>query len=54
VSGWSVLSTSNLLGNWSNAGVTNTYVDGTGTNTLGAIPAASLPAGNAGFFQLTK
>jgi hypothetical protein len=34
--------------------VTNSYVDGTGTNTLGAIPAASLPAGNAGFFQLTK
>jgi hypothetical protein len=54
VSGWSVQSTSNLLGNWSNAGVTYTYVDGTGTNTLGAIPAASLPAGNAAFFRLVK
>jgi hypothetical protein len=54
VSGWSVQSTSNLLGAWSNAGVTYTSVDGTGTNTLGAVPAASLPAGNAGFFRLTK
>ena len=54
VSGWSAQSTSNLLGAWSNAGVTYTYVDGTGTNTLGAIPAASLPAGNAHFFRLTK
>jgi hypothetical protein len=53
-SGWGVQSSSNLLSSWSNAGVTYTYVDGTGTNTLGAIPAASLPAGNAGFFQLSK
>lgn len=54
VSGWSVQSTSNLLGAWSNAGVTYTFADSTGTNTLGAIPAASLPAGNAAFFRLTK
>ena len=53
-SGWGVQSTSNLLGTWGGAGVTYTYADSTGTNTLGAIPAASLPAGNAGFFQLVK
>jgi hypothetical protein len=54
VAGWSVQSTSNLLGDWSNGGVTYTFADSTGTNTLGAVPAASLPAGNAGFFRLTK
>ena len=53
-SGWSVQSTGNLPGGWSSAGVTYTYVDGTGTNTLGAIPSASLPPGNAGLFRLTK
>ena len=53
-SGWGVQSSSNLLGNWGDAGVVNTYVDSTGTNTLGAIPAASLPAGNAGLFRMAK
>jgi hypothetical protein len=53
-SGWSVLSTGNLKGSWSSAGVSYSYADATGTNTLGAIPAASLPAGNAGFFELMK
>jgi hypothetical protein len=49
-----VLSTGNLKGSWSSAGVSYSYADATGTNTLGAIPAASLPAGNAGFFELMK
>ena len=53
-SGWGVQSSSNLLGSWSDAGVTYTYADATGTNTLGAIPAASLPAGNAASFRLVK
>ena len=53
-SGWSVQSSSNLLSAWGDAGVTYTYVDTTGTNTLGAIPTTSLPAGNAAFFRLTK
>lgn len=53
-SGWGVQSSSNLLSNWGSGGVTYTYVDATGTNTLGAIPAASSPAGNAGFFRLVK
>jgi hypothetical protein len=52
--GWGVLSASNLLSSWGNAGVTYTYADVTGTNTLGAIPTASLPPGNAGFFELMK
>jgi hypothetical protein len=52
--GWDVQSTGDLLGSWGSAGVTYTYPDGTGTNTLGAVPAASLPAGNAAFFRLQK
>jgi hypothetical protein len=53
-SGWGVQSASNLLSSWNNAGVTYTHADTSGTNTLGAIPTASLPAGNAGFFRLSK
>jgi hypothetical protein len=53
-SGFVVQSTGDLLGTWGNAGVNYTYSDGTGTNTIGAVPAASLPSGNAGFFQLKK
>lgn len=53
-SGWSVQSSSNLLSAWSDAGVTYTYVDSTGTNTLGAVPTTSLPVGNAALFRLTK
>lgn len=53
-SGWSPQSTSNLLSGWANAGVTYTYPDSTGTNTLGGVPAASLPSSNAGFFRLVK
>ena len=52
-SGWSVQASSNLL-NWVSAGVTYSYVDTTGTNTLGAIPYASLPAGKNAFFRLTQ
>ena len=54
-SGWGVQSSSSILSGWAGAGVTYTYADpATGTNTLGAIPAASLPAGNAAFFRLAK
>ncbi|MGA9449970.1 MAG: hypothetical protein WBW41_01360 [Verrucomicrobiia bacterium] len=49
--GWSVQSAPDLT-SWADAGVTYTYVDTTGTNTLGAIPSASLPAGNAAFFRM--
>jgi hypothetical protein len=52
-SGWSVQASSNVL-DWASAGVTYTYVDGTGTNTLGAVPATNLPAGKSGFFRLVK
>jgi hypothetical protein len=48
--GYSVLSTNSLSGsgsaNWPNAGVTYTYTDSSGTNTVGAIPAASLLPGS--------
>ncbi len=53
-SGWGVQSSSNLLGAWSNAGVTYTYIDGTGTNTIGAVSTTNLPAGKTGFFELMK
>ena len=53
-SGWGVLSSGDLLGAWGDAGVTYKYIDGTGTNTIGAIPSASLPPGNAAFFELRK
>jgi hypothetical protein len=46
--GYSILSTNSLSGghtNWPNAGVTYTYTDTTGTNTVGAIPAATLLPG---------
>jgi hypothetical protein len=52
--GFEVISSTNLAGTWSDAGVTYTYPDGTGTNTIGAVPAASLPPGNADFFELQK
>ena len=51
-SGWGVQSAPDLT-TWGSAGVTYTYVDSTGTNTLGAVPAAGLPEG-ADFFRLTK
>ena len=54
VASWGVQSSSNLLGGWNSAGVTYTYPDSTGTNTLGAVPATNLPAGNSGFFRLVK
>ena len=49
-SGWSVQSAADLT-SWGDAGVVNTWVDGTGNNTVGAIPAAGLPS--ADFFRLT-
>jgi hypothetical protein len=52
-SGWSILSSGDLS-TWADAGVTYTYTDATGTNTVGAIPAGGLPAGNAGFFRLAN
>jgi hypothetical protein len=50
--GYSVLSSGSLTGPWGDAGVTYTYTDSTGTNHLGAIPTASLPAGPSAFFRL--
>jgi hypothetical protein len=47
--GWSVQSAPDL-NTWGSAGVTYSFVDSTGTNTLGAIPAAGLPS--ADFFRL--
>lgn len=52
-SGWSVQSSSNLF-DWGDGGVTYTYADGTGTNTLGAVQTTNLPVGNAAFFRLIK
>jgi len=52
--GWTLQSTTNLLSPWNSAGVTYTYVDTTGTNTVGAVPSASIPAGNDLFFRLSK
>jgi len=52
-SGWSVQSSSNLF-NWGNGGVTYTYADATGTNTLGAVQTTNLPAGDAAYFRLVK
>lgn len=52
-SGWTAQSSSNLL-NWANAGLSYTYPDGTGTNTLGAVPTTNLPVGSAAFFRLIK
>jgi hypothetical protein len=52
--GWSVQTSSNITTGWASAGVTYTYADGTGTNTLGAVPATNLPAGNMGLFRLVK
>jgi len=47
--GWSVQSAPDLE-SWTGGLVTYTYVDATGTNTLGAIPSAGLPS--ADFFRL--
>jgi hypothetical protein len=52
--GFAVTSTTNLTSAFSPAGVTYTYTDTTGTNTVAAIPTASLPPGNADFFRLQK
>lgn len=53
-SGWAMQSSSNIVSGWTNAGLSYTYPDTTGTNTLGAVPTTNLPAGNAGFFRLIK
>jgi hypothetical protein len=50
--GYTVQSAANIAGPWSSAGVTYSYTDSSGTNIFGAIPSASLPAANAGFFEL--
>jgi hypothetical protein len=50
--GYTVQSAASLTGPWGDAGVTYTYTDSSGTNIFGAVPAASLPAGNAAFFRL--
>jgi hypothetical protein len=51
--GWSVQTSSNMV-NWASAGVTYTYADSTGTNTLGAVPATNLPSGRNAYFRLVK
>ena len=50
--GYSVKVAGNVVGPYNDAGVTYTYLRG--ATRFGAIPAASLPAGNAAFFQLAK
>jgi hypothetical protein len=52
--GFAVQSSTNLLGTWGSAGVTYTYPDTTGTNTIAAVPASTLPPGGADFFDLLK
>lgn len=52
--GYSVESAASVNGPWNDAGVTYIYTDTTGTNVFGAVPSASLPAGNNGFFRLKK
>ena len=52
--GWTLLSTTNLLSGWTSAGVNSTYIDSTGTNTLGTVPSASVPASPDLFFRLSK
>lgn len=54
ISGFNVQSSTSLLGTWANAGVTYTYIDGTGTNTIAAIPDSILPVGGVDFFDLLK
>jgi hypothetical protein len=54
IAGFNVQSTTNLLGTWGSAGVTYTYPDTTGTNTIGAIPSSTLPPGGVDFFDLLK
>ena len=51
---WTAQSSSNLLGGWANAGLSYSYVDGTGTNTYGAVPQTNLPAGGSAFFRLVS
>jgi hypothetical protein len=52
--GYAVKSAAAVTGPWTDAGVTYTYADSTGTNHFGAIPAASLPSANTGFFRLAN
>lgn len=56
VAGYTVLSTNSLAGGyagWPSAGVTYTYTDATGTNTLGAIPASAV-TNKTSFFEIVK
>jgi hypothetical protein len=52
--GYTVQSTADLSGQWNDAGVTYIYTDATGTNAVAAVPASSLPVGNAAFFRLVN
>jgi hypothetical protein len=53
--GFTVESATNLVGApWASAGVTYSYIDGTGTNTIAAVPSATLPLGGVDFFNLVK
>ena len=50
--GYSVLSSANVNGPYTDAGVTFGYVSG--ASKISAVPAASLPPGNSAFFRLSK
>jgi hypothetical protein len=50
--GYSVTVAGNVTGPYNDAGVTYTYLQG--ANRVGAVPSASLPAGNSAFFRLVK
>ncbi len=47
-------SAGNISGPWADAGASFSYIDGTGTNRIAAIPTTNLPAGDAAFFRLVK
>jgi len=51
-SGTSVQSTTNLVNPWGSSGVTYTFIDTTGTNTVAAVPAS--PSNNQFFRLLTS
>jgi hypothetical protein len=50
--GFNVKVANNVTGPYSDAGVTYAFLQG--ANRVGAVPAASIPVGNAAFFQLRK
>jgi hypothetical protein len=53
-SGVTVQNALDAAGPWGTAGVTYTYIDTTGTNTVAAIPSSIVAGQNAEFFRLQK